>query len=398
MRKIIPVAIAGATALAVGAGVLGYGVLDKDVTVSVDGVESSTNTFSGDVGDVLAEKGITLGEHDVVAPAVDAPVTDGTRIAVTYGRQVTVEVDGNEKTQWTTALTVDEAIEAFGISAEGADVSTSRSASIPREGLSFDVDTLKNITIYAGGKDTAVQTTGRTVADALAAAKINADENDVVSPGKDAALVDGGRIKYVRVDAKESTRKTAIPHETTFTETDDLPKGERKVKVKGVDGEKTTTYSERVEDGKSVKKTVKKTQVTRKPVTEEVLIGTKEQPTAPSPSSGDSGSSSGNSPSKKSSSKKSSGSSPKAPSVSDGSVWDKLAKCESGGNWSINTGNGFYGGLQFTSQTWKAFGGGKYAENAHLATREQQIAIAKKVQASQGWGAWPACTSKLGIR
>ena len=84
--------------------------------------------------------------------------------------------------------------------------------------------------------------------------------------------------------------------------------------------------------------------------------------------------------------------------TADDSVWDKVAHCESTGNWSINTGNGYYGGIQFNSRTWKAYGGDKYAPRADLATREQQIDIAKKVQANQGWGAWPACTSKLGIR
>lgn len=79
-------------------------------------------------------------------------------------------------------------------------------------------------------------------------------------------------------------------------------------------------------------------------------------------------------------------------------VWDRLAQYDSGGNWKINTGNGYYGGLQFSASTWKAFGGHKYAKNAHLATREQQIEIAQKVQKVQGWGAWPACTRKLGIR
>ena len=87
-----------------------------------------------------------------------------------------------------------------------------------------------------------------------------------------------------------------------------------------------------------------------------------------------------------------------APSAPSGSVWDRLAQCESGGNWSINTGNGYHGGLQFSKSTWLGYGGGKYAPTANLATREQQIAIAKKTQASQGWGAWPSCTSQLGIR
>lgn len=81
-----------------------------------------------------------------------------------------------------------------------------------------------------------------------------------------------------------------------------------------------------------------------------------------------------------------------------GTVWDRLAQCEAGGNWAINTGNGFYGGLQFTQSTWLGFGGGAYAPLAHMATREQQIEVAIKTQAVQGWGAWPACTAKLGIR
>jgi resuscitation-promoting factor RpfA len=77
------------------------------------------------------------------------------------------------------------------------------------------------------------------------------------------------------------------------------------------------------------------------------------------------------------------------------STWDRLADCESSGNWSINTGNGFYGGLQFTASTWRAFGGTAYAPRADLATRAQQIAIAERVLAGQGWKAWPACSAKL---
>ena len=79
------------------------------------------------------------------------------------------------------------------------------------------------------------------------------------------------------------------------------------------------------------------------------------------------------------------------------SDWDRLAQCESGGNWAINTGNGYYGGLQFSGATWNAFGGGQYAATANQATREQQIAVAEKILASQGWGAWPACSASLGL-
>ena len=78
-------------------------------------------------------------------------------------------------------------------------------------------------------------------------------------------------------------------------------------------------------------------------------------------------------------------------------VWDRVAKCESGNRWHINTGNGYYGGLQFSSSTWKAFGGRKYASQAHRATKAEQIAIARRVLAGQGPGAWPTCSRRAGL-
>ncbi len=78
-------------------------------------------------------------------------------------------------------------------------------------------------------------------------------------------------------------------------------------------------------------------------------------------------------------------------------TWNQLAMCESGGNWAINTGNGYYGGLQFSQPTWEGYGGLAYASRADLATREQQIAIAERTLAGQGWGAWPACSAMLGL-
>lgn len=79
------------------------------------------------------------------------------------------------------------------------------------------------------------------------------------------------------------------------------------------------------------------------------------------------------------------------------SDWDRLAQCEAGGNWAINTGNGYQGGLQFSPSTWNAHGGQQYAATANQASREEQIAVAEKVLDSQGWGAWPSCSSSLGL-
>lgn len=84
-------------------------------------------------------------------------------------------------------------------------------------------------------------------------------------------------------------------------------------------------------------------------------------------------------------------------SAAPDSDWDRLAQCESGGNWAINTGNGYHGGLQFSPSTWNAHGGQEFAPYAYQASREQQIVVAERVLASQGWGAWPACSAKLGL-
>ncbi|MPZ89935.1 MAG: hypothetical protein GEU81_18180 [Nitriliruptorales bacterium] len=86
-----------------------------------------------------------------------------------------------------------------------------------------------------------------------------------------------------------------------------------------------------------------------------------------------------------------------APAASSGGsgVWDQIAQCESGGSWSTNTGNGYYGGLQFSQSSWEAVGGSGRADQA---SREEQIARAEQLKAQQGWGAWPSCSSKLGLR
>jgi hypothetical protein len=87
-----------------------------------------------------------------------------------------------------------------------------------------------------------------------------------------------------------------------------------------------------------------------------------------------------------------------APAVPADSVWDKLAYCESGGNWAINLGTGYYGGLQMLGSTWRAYGGQEFAPTADQATREQQIVVAERILDDVGWRAWPACSRKLGLR
>ena len=362
MRKIIPVAAAGVTALAVAGTTFAYAALNNDVTLAVDGQTHEVSTMSRTVGDVLAGQNITVGEHDIVAPNVDAPVVDGTKIAVQYGRQVTVTVDGAKQTFWTTATNVDEALQSLQFDSTGAELSTSRSAGIGREGLDFTVNTVKSITVDAAGKERKVKTTAQTVSDALNDAGIAVDANDKVSAKESAKLVDGMSVKVVKVDIKTVTKTKAIAFRTVNKNTDSLAKGKTKVQTEGKTGRRTVVLTEVRHDGKVVKRTEKSAKVIAKPTNRVVLVGTKEAAAA---------------------------------SVGGNSVWDKLAQCESGGNWAMNSGNGFYGGLQFMASTWHAMGGSGLP---HQASRETQIAIAQKLQSRAGWGQWPACSRKIGLR
>ena len=367
MRKIIPVVAAGATALALAGTTFGYANLNKAVTLSVDGQTTDVRTAANTVGAVLESRGIEVNSHDVVAPSVNTKVQDGTRIAVKFGRQVTFTVDGAAQTIWTTAVTVDDALNALSVDLAGAELSTSRGSAIGRQGLTIVIATQKKIIIVDAGKKRTITTTGQTLADALAAAKIKVDEDDKLSATPDTRLVDGKKFTFTQVDVSSKTKRIKVDFDTVRKKSSKLKKGVTKIDTEGVRGVRAITYELVRHNGKIVKRVKIKSRLLSKPKSEVILVGTKKTTTS-----------------------KSSGS-----STPSGSVWDKLAKCESGGNWSINTGNGYYGGLQFSLSTWRAYGGSGLPSNA---SREQQIAIAKKLQADAGWGAWPACSAKLGLR
>jgi hypothetical protein len=141
--------------------------------------------------------------------------------------------------------------------------------------------------------------------------------------------------------------------------------GETKVVTAGKAGLRDVTYRIVYRNGKLVVRKVVRQNVTVEAVDAIVRVGTKERPVATANFAGGS------------------------------SVWDKLAQCEAGGNWAANTGNGYYGGLQFNLSTWHAYGGPGYP---HTASRATQIAIATKVRdARGGYGAWPACSQSLGL-
>ena len=376
MRRIFPAVAAGATALAVAGGTFGYVTLDKAVALSIDGQVQQVQTMAPTVGELLEKEDIEVGERDVIAPGLDAKLAEGATIVVRYGREVTFNVDGEEQAIWTTATTVDQAVDELTIDITGADMSPSLNTAIGREGLDVEIATAKTVTIDAAGKQRKVTTTAQTVAGALNAAKIVVDGNDKLSVKPTARLVDGASLRYTRVSIAAVTQKLTLAHKTVRKETDNLDRGDTKVDTEGRAGVRTLTYRVVRHNGKTVSKTRTGSKITKKPVTEVVLVGTKEEP-KPEPT---------RTPSENK---------PSTSTPASGSVWDRLAQCESGGNWSINTGNGYYGGLQFSLSTWRAQGG---SGMPHQNSRAEQIAVAQRLQAAAGWGQWPACSSKLGLR
>ena len=366
-KRLIIIGVNLAIVLALVGGTVAFIAFNKTVTLSVDGKEQQVRTFGDTVGDVLESEDIDIGEHDVVAPSADSQIDDGAEIAVKYGRLLSVEIDGKDREYWVTSLTVADALDEVGIRAAGAELSgASRSTPIGREGIELTVEHPKTVRIVADGKTKRIDTTESTVADVLDEAKIKVDKNDEVKPAVGKAVKDGDRVVVTRIEVKKRTVTKEIEHKTKVREDDSMFEDEEEVIREGEDGTREVTYRLVYADGELRDRVKLDSEVISKPVKQIEVQGTKERPENDSGDEGDDG----------------------GTNVPDGSVWDQLAQCESGGDWSINTGNGYYGGLQFSYSTWLGAGGGRFASRADLATREQQITIANHVYASSGLSAW----------
>lgn len=367
--------------LAVLAGGLAYVALGKTITLLIDGQAKTVQTFAGEVGEVLESEGLEVGAHDVVAPAVDAEISDGSEISLRYGRQLTVTVDGVERTYWTTATNVDDALDQLGLRVvDSAELSVSRGATIGREGLDFSVTTPKKVTVVVGGDRQRLSTTAADVDEVLGEIDVNVRKRDELAPAARAEVVEGLRIVLTRIGVRTQTVSVSTPYRTIVREDDDMYVDQVDVAREGVTGEIRETYRVVRANGDVRTRKLVDAKVVRRPVAEIEVHGTKAYP-EPEPE-----------PEPVVTSEPATS----TPVVTDTGVWDQLAQCESGGNWAINTGNGYYGGLQFNLGTWQSYGGSGYP---HENSREQQIAVATRLRDANGgsYGSWPACAAELGL-
>ena len=375
-RKLAAVAATLIFLTTAGAGV-GYATLVKDITLTVDGEATEVRGMHATVADVLASENIEIGEHDVVQPGPSTEVRDGQNVVVRYGRELKVNVDGEVTSYWTTATTLDAAIRDLGLRVEGADLSASRSQTLGREGLSLTVTMPKDVTLTADGETSTLSTTESTVGAVLAANGIELGSRDAVEPAADTAVTAGLDIVVKRIKVETKTESRPVAFETVERKSSDLFTGEKKTDTKGVAGTMNVTTRYTWIDGELTGSKVLETEVTKAPVNEVVLVGTKARPSAPSTSSSSSSSapSAGNT-------------SGAGLNLANEAMWDRIAQCESGQRWNINTGNGYYGGLQFNTQTWLSVGGDDFAPRADLATRAEQITVANRLYAQRGLQPW----------
>lgn len=351
---------------AVGGTTVGYAALNKSVTLSLDGQAQTVSAMGGTVEDVLTAQGIEVTDKDLVAPALDEPIEDGSRISVQFGRPLSLSVDGEERTYWVNSTTVASALGEIGRRFDGADLSTSRSAPLGRTGMTLDVVTPKVLTIKVGdGKLKRKKLTALTVEEVLDEMDVELSRRDKVTPALSKEISDGDKVVVTDIRVVSRSEKgQSIGFDTITREDDSMMEGEEVTVRAGRAGVRDVTYELRFRNDQLVARKVLSSDVKRAPVDAIVRVGTQEPVSEPNFASG-------------------------------GTVWDSLAQCESGGNWAINTGNGYYGGLQFNLGTWQAYGGTGLPSNA---SRETQIAVATRLRdATGGYGSWPSCSAKLGL-
>ncbi|MFF5519639.1 ubiquitin-like domain-containing protein [Streptomyces coeruleorubidus] len=358
MRRLLPQALVVAF---LAGGTTAFVAKDKAIELNVDGKARTLHTFADDVTELLAEEGVDVGAHDVVAPGPGTELTSGDEVAVHYGRPVRLTLDGERSEVWTTAHTVAGALRQLGVRQEGAYVSTSRSRRIGREGLALDVRTERAVTIMADGRARTVRTNAATVREAVEEAGITLRGQDTTSVPQGSFPRDGQTVTVLRITGGKEVREEPIPFQVRRTDDPTLFRGTEVVEEAGRPGLRRVTYSLRTVNGVKQKPRRIRAEVVREPRPQVVKVGTKPRPTSVQ--------------------------------GADHLDWQGLAACESGGRPDAVDSSGTYGGLyQFDTQTWQALGGQGRPQDAPAA---EQTYRAKKLYVRRGASPWPHCGGRL---
>jgi len=364
VRRSVKYGLYGAVLAAVvsGTAAIATAASGTPVTLVVDGHTQKIDTAAHDVAGVLRDAGYRVGTHDLVAPSLQSDISTGSRIVLNHGRLLHLSVDGRERDVWTTARTVSAALAALGYP-QADFVSVSRSTRLPLSPTSIDLRSPKNVTVVNAGRTEHVVTTASTVGQLLSDLDVKLGAHDRVHPWQAEPITSGMKIRVQHVVYKTVTRRESLGFPVIKHYTSNMYAGQTRVVTPGRHGAAKVTYRIVYVDGKITGRMVLHRVTVRSSRAEVERIGTKHRPLVRN--------------------------------VNTGLNWDAVAQCESGGNWHINTGNGFYGGLQFDYSTWLSYGGGQYASRADLASRAEQIAVATRLYNARGSSPWPVCGQYL---
>lgn len=338
----------------------------KTVKLVVDGNEMTVSTMKSHVIDVVQENGFDLGERDDLYPAADSDVSQSDTIVLRRSRPLQISLDGRDSREvWTTASTVQEALAQLSMN-DTAPAAASRATRVPIGGMSLPVVSARTVNISDAGVMRTVHLAAANVAGLLEAAGVPLQQSDTVVPAASSPVVEGMRVEVTRVRVEKVTERAPLVPNNHEVPDPTMNMSRKVVEDPGMPGTQDVTFAVARVNG---------VETGRLPVANVVLTPARDGVVRVGAKPGT-----------------------EVPPVSNGATWDALSQCEAGGNWAINTGNGFYGGVQFDLNTWERSGGLRYAPRADLATREEQITIAEVTRARQGWGAWPTCSGRLGVR
>lgn len=338
----------------------------KTVTLTVDGAQMTVATMKSRVIDVVKENGFAVGDRDDLYPAANAAVHQADSIVLRRSRPLQISLDGEDSRQvWTTASTVQEALAQLQLT-DKAPAAASRGTRVPLAGMSLPVVSAKTVQLNDAGVTRTLHLAAPNVAAMLEAAGVPLEQDDTVEPAAYSPVIDGMQIAVTRIRIDKETQRLPLPPDNQQIPDVTLNMSRQVIVDPGTPGTQDITFAVAKVNG---------VETGRLPVANVVIAAAREGVLRVGAKPGT-----------------------EVPPISDGAAWDSLSRCEAGGNWADNTGNGFYGGVQFDQNTWERQGGLRYAPRADLATREEQIAIAEVTRARQGWGAWPVCSGRIGAR
>jgi uncharacterized protein YabE (DUF348 family) len=345
----------------------GVAVADyKTVTLSVDGTAMTVTTMKSRVIDIIKENGFTVSDRDDLYPTAGERVRGAANIVLRRSRPLQISLDGqNSKQVWTTASTVDEALAQLSMT-DTAPAAASRGSRVPLAGMALPVVSAKSVELDDGGAVRHVHLAAARVGDLLAGTGVPLEQSDQVTPGAAAPVIDGMHIQVTRNRIEKITERVPLVPVRHRIEDPQMNISREVVEDPGTPGTQDVTFSVAKVNG---------IETGRLPVASHVVTPAREAVVRVGTKPGT-----------------------ELPQIANGEIWDAISRCEAGGNWAINTGNGYYGGVQFDQSTWERNGGLRFAPRADLATREEQIAVASVTQARQGWGAWPVCSGRAGAR